>query len=142
MEAIGRQEEADRVPNQPALAGDVIGTVSPIATWAGADRAALRLDLSIYTIEAALRAAYKFTDRSYVYAARDTEAPGVLVVVLTAKAAGTDLSPILGDFLNELLDQRLRCSLDAEFGALRTLIVAQAFSEGNLLDSARPDEGS
>ena len=39
----------------------------------------------------------------------------------------------IGEFFNELLDQQIRFSLDAEFAPLRTLIVAQAFSEGNLL---------
>lgn len=40
-------------------------------------------------------------------------------------------------FVNELTDQQLRTVLEAEFGALRTLVVAQAFSEGNLLDPDR-----
>jgi His-Xaa-Ser system protein HxsD len=45
--------------------------------------------------------------------------------------------------IKELVDQALRVQLEEEFGAVRTLIVAQAFSEGNLLDSdqdaAAPD---
>ena len=36
--------------------------------------------------------------------------------------------------MNELVDQQLRVQLDAEFRDVRTLIVAQAFAEGNLLD--------
>jgi hypothetical protein len=38
------------------------------------------------------------------------------------------------EFRNELLDQQLRCRLEEQFKDVRTLIVAQAFSEANLVD--------
>jgi hypothetical protein len=47
------------------------------------------------------------------------------------------LDSLVGEFCNELTDQQLRVVLEKEFGELRTLIVAQAFSEGNLLDPDR-----
>jgi len=46
---------------------------------------------------------------------------------------------LAGDFSNELIDQRLRERLEQQFGDVRTLIVAQAFAEGNLLDAASAD---
>jgi His-Xaa-Ser system protein HxsD len=144
MEAIGRQEETDRRSYQSEVAEGVRSEgVPPVSEWTfGGTRAALRIDLSIYTVEATLRACYKFTDRCYVFVARDHESEEQLLAVLTAKAPGVDLAAIVGEFGNELLDQRIRGSLDAEFGPLRTLIVAQAFSEGNLLDLARTDGSS
>ena len=53
--------------------------------------------------------------------------------------ARVDERQLTGDFLNELLDQALRERLEAEFGPVRELIVAQAFSEANMLDPVRDD---
>jgi His-Xaa-Ser system protein HxsD len=50
---------------------------------------------------------------------------------------GTAVDSVLTAFTNELGDQQLRNLLENEFGQLRTLIVAQAFSEGNLLNPGR-----
>ena len=59
----------------------------------------------------------------------------------SAKSSGArvDERQLTGDFLNELLDQALRERLEAEFGPVRELIVAQAFSEANMLDPVRDD---
>jgi His-Xaa-Ser system protein HxsD len=100
------------------------------------DRVALEVDASIYSQDAVLRAAYKFTDRCYVF----IEHPGNFVVALTPKDTLASRA-LIGEFCNELLDQQVRESLSREFGDLRTLIVAQAFAEGNLLDKER-DEGN
>ena len=51
--------------------------------------------------------------------------------------AVSDLDHLLGEFANELVDQQLRVRLETQFADMRTLIVAQAFSEGNLLDSTQ-----
>lgn len=104
------------------------------------NRVAFDVDTSIYSLDTVLRAAYKFTDRSYVFVERDEARPAVLIVVLAPKDANGDLVALLGSFANELLDQQVRESLSREFGDIRTLIVAQAFSEGNLLEPQR-DEG-
>ena len=53
---------------------------------------------------------------------------------LIGRSAAADLSVIALEFRNELIDQQLRCTLEQQFKDVRTLIVAQAFSEGNLLD--------
>ena len=52
---------------------------------------------------------------------------------------GGDPKPTLELLVKDLCDQALREDLEREFGAVRTLIVAQAFSEGNLLDPGRDD---
>jgi len=105
----------------------------------GTGAATLRIDTSIYAIPVALRACYKFTDRAYVFVAREGATRGMLLVTLAAKALGTQPSVLIGDLANELIDQRLRQDIADETAPLRELIVAQAFAEGNLFDVQRDD---
>lgn len=112
----------------------------PVALGLGSS-IALEVDTSIYEVSAILRACYKFTDRCYVFLARCLESPHIVSVTLSAKQAGGDLEVIVGELCNELLDQQIREALARESGPIRELIVAQAFSEGNLLDPLR-DEGN
>ena len=96
---------------------------------------AVPIDLSIYSVQAAIRAAYKLTDRAFVYLRRDDEAPdSKLWIFLFGRSANADVRPFVLELMNELVDQQLRVQLDTEFKDVRTLIVAQAFAEGNLLD--------
>jgi His-Xaa-Ser system protein HxsD len=101
------------------------------------------VDTQLYPFAAVMRAAYKFTGQYHVGLRRpeDVNEPKVMVT-LTPKSSGASVDDpqLTGDFLNELLDQAMRERLEAEFGPVRELIVAQAFSETNLLDPAR-DEG-
>ena len=100
-------------------------------------RAAFEVDTAVYGLEALLRTAYKFTDRCYVFV-ESIEGSNRVAVAIAPKSSN-DLQSILGEFYNELLDQRIRESLAQEYGDLRTMIVAQAFAEGNLLDRNRDD---
>jgi His-Xaa-Ser system protein HxsD len=95
---------------------------------------ALEVDSSIYSTAALLRACYKFTDRCYFFVTRAAETPHRLVVVLWQKGGRAPDLDLIGQFSNELCDQQVREQLDREAGALRELIVAQAFAEGNLLN--------
>lgn len=88
----------------------------------------------MYSLKAILAAGYKFSDRFAVLV--DTDGDDRWAVFLIGPD-GTVIETILADFTKELGDQQLRAALEDEFGSLRTLIVAQAFSEGNLLDPAR-----
>ena len=99
---------------------------------------ALEIDRTIFSIEAVLRAAYKFTDRCHLFVQTHDTRPDRWLVVFRSKtgSVGEDL---LGDFANELIDQRLREHLERQFADVRTLIVAQAFAEGNLLEPSRDD---
>jgi His-Xaa-Ser system protein HxsD len=89
--------------------------------------------------KAVSRAAYKFTDRCYLFLSRSE--PGWMKVTLGTKDEKQNLASLLGEFCNELLDQQIREDLAKEAGPIRDLIVAQAFAEGNLLDPQR-DDGS
>jgi len=102
-------------------------------------RVAIEIDTAIYGLDAILRAGYKFTDRCYVFIDRPAKRSDRVVVFLAHKTDAASLEADVGEFCNELLDQQVRQSLAREFGGIRTLIVAQAFSEGNLLDTQRDD---
>jgi His-Xaa-Ser system protein HxsD len=101
----------------------------------------IRIDTTLYPISAVTRAAYKFTARFHVAIRREADDSPWIVVTLTPKipTEATCGRVLIGDFENELIDQRLRETLEAEFGAVRELIVAHAFSDTNLLDPARDD---
>ena len=101
---------------------------------------ALEVDTSIYEPRAILSACYKFTDKAYFFVSRCPEAPSYFAVLISSKDKCEDLGRLVGEICNELIDQQLRQSLAREAGSIRELIVAQAFSEGNLLDPLR-DEG-
>jgi His-Xaa-Ser system protein HxsD len=96
---------------------------------------AFSVDLRLFTSEAVLRAAYKFTDRCHIFL--QSGASDHILMAMMRPKQGVATDPLVGEFANELLDQRLRERLEQQFGNLRTLIVAQAFSEGNLLNDER-----
>lgn len=114
-------------------------STEPEAILLGVDLA-FEVDTTIYELDAVLRVAYQFTDRCYLFIARDEKDPRRLTVYMGAKSADADPAALAGDFSNALIDQQLRAVLAREAGPLRELIVAQAFAEGNLLDPQR-DEG-
>lgn len=92
------------------------------------------VDLSIYGIDAAMRAAHKFTGRCFV--ALQTAGDNILEVRLRPKRLDDDADALIGDFLNELLDQKLRAVISAETAHARDLVMAHALS---LTGFIRPD---
>jgi len=97
---------------------------------------AVAVEPTVYSVDVILKAAYKFTGDYGVFLTRSADLPGALLAVFIAKD-GTVSSDVAHRFANELVDQQIRANLDAQFGPLRTMIVAQAFAEGNLLDPDR-----
>jgi His-Xaa-Ser system protein HxsD len=83
----------------------------------------------VYSVDAILKTAYKFTDRLYIYIG-PLAPEGPRTVALVPKFPSQAMSPIVGEFLNELIDQQLRIGLEHEFGSVRTLIMAEAFADG------------
>jgi His-Xaa-Ser system protein HxsD len=111
-----------------APAGDVSAQI-----WDKGGNAVLEVDATIYPIVVALAAGYKFTDRAYVWL-QSSAHQGRYLVFLKPKSEADDLVQLAGAFSNEMLDQALRHQLEERFAPLRTIITAQAFAEGNLLD--------
>lgn len=97
----------------------------------------LEIDRAIFSLDAVLRASYKFADRCHVFL-RAGERENTVVAMFRSKGA-VRLESAIADFGNELIDQMVREGLERQFGDIRTLLVAQAFSEGNLLDAQRQD---
>ena len=96
---------------------------------------ALRISLSldIYGLEAILRSCYWLTDRCFVYLAPPKE--GLIEITLLAKnAESAKTDQLTWDFLNDLIDQRLRIDINTETRAIREMIVAQAFADVDLID--------
>jgi His-Xaa-Ser system protein HxsD len=111
-------------------------SASSPSIWDAGGHAGLRLDPDIYTVDVALAAGYKFTDRVFVWLQSDPGSGGYIVFLRPKNPQdAANLSALAGEFANELLDQALRERLERQFGSVRTLIVAQAFAEGNLLDA-------
>jgi His-Xaa-Ser system protein HxsD len=103
------------------------------------DAIALEIDTSLYSQRAILRACYKLTDRCYILLTRCTENPSKVCLALSPKKAETAPAPLAGEVCNELIDQQIREELARDMAPLREIIAAQAFAEGNLLDTQRDD---
>ncbi len=99
--------------------------------------AAFEVDSSLFSVPAILRACYKLTDRAWFFLSRCPEAPHRIALTISTKSASTELATVVGDLTNELVDQQIRERLAEQAGPLRELLVAQAFSEGNLLEPER-----
>jgi len=77
----------------------------------------------LYTKNALLRSAYKFTNDYYIHLSVDNEN---YIVDLTSKNEGAMLSS--EEFQNELLSQTVRERVFNETKELRTLLMARAFA--------------
>ena|SRR5216683_6066424 len=97
-----------------------------------ADRLVLHIDSSLYPDEAVFRSCYTFTDRCYLFLERETAA---LKVSFRKRRQSADLDGIVGEFSNELINQRIRHSLARETRPIREMIVSQAFAEARFDDT-------
>lgn len=90
----------------------------------------LRLDTQLYPPSVVFRACYQFTDRAYIYLR--SEKDDEIIIEFRSKRNLIDLSAVVGEFGNELINQRIRAELAHETQHIRELIVSQAFSEADL----------
>jgi His-Xaa-Ser system protein HxsD len=84
----------------------------------------LRLDGRVYSLDAIKRAAY---DMSHL-AAFNIYHDKATQVTLKIKVCSHAPSDILETLLNKVLDHQIRIDMDRQFGPLREIIAAQAFS--------------
>ena len=92
----------------------------------------IRIDLTVYRLNAVKKAAYKFGDRCSIEICSTDEHD--VIVTLRPKKLLESLQQLRGEFMNEVLDQELREVVATETEAVRNLILAQAFSQTSLLD--------
>src|SRR5262249_13832382 len=97
--------------------------------------ACIQIQLKVYPLEVLFRVCYAFTDRCYLFLQSDEDDTNV-EIWFTRKETGDDLRVVVGDFSNELINQRVRLDIAEETRGIRELIVAQAFAEADLLDRA------
>lgn len=141
MADFDRRKEEDRPEDHDRGLGQGIqvGPVGPYAWSLDGAHVALRVDTRLFSADALLRTAYKFTDRCYVLLQLDQARPELAWAILAAKPGLRDVQAVVGEFANELVDQQLRERLGREFGPIQTMVVAQAFAEGNLIEPDRDD---
>jgi His-Xaa-Ser system protein HxsD len=93
------------------------------------------VDTTLYSSDALFRACYKFTDRGYLFLRR--AGADAVAVAFRKRTPEADLGRMVGEFANELIDQRLRALVAEQTRNVRELIVAQAFAEARFTSSAR-----
>ncbi len=81
-----------------------------------------------------MRALYWFTDRYRVSVSCADD--GTLSVCFNVKPDAVGIDDLASEFQNALLDAQLRLEIGEETAAIRNLIVAKAFAEGELLEDA------
>lgn len=99
-------------------------------THDGRDRL-VRVDLGIYTLDALLRTAYRLSGNAFLHLQR--EADDVVVVRMRPRRPDYDPDTLIREFLNTVLDQRLRAIVSAETTKTRDLIMAHALSRTTLV---------
>ena len=88
-------------------------------------RLLLRVSKALYSHEAILTTAYKFTDNCYIHVdSLDSDYYGVF---FTAKEPSIDLFSQVNDFYNELADQQIRYNLCQSNRSIKELIIKKAF---------------
>ncbi|MFA5974604.1 MAG: His-Xaa-Ser system protein HxsD [Elusimicrobiota bacterium] len=92
------------------------------------------IDPSLYLEQVVFKTCYVFIDRCYIHLAHDER--GQILVTIQLKDVNHRDSDVAGEFLNELINQRLRRDINSEVGVVRQLLVAAAFDEGNLGDNS------
>jgi len=98
----------------------------------------LKLNNTLYSDEIIFRAVYSFTGRCTILL--DRIDPDHVLVHFTGGEPSA-LSSLVGEFANELIDQRVRADVANETRAIRELIVAQAFAEADLPPLKLPPDG-
>jgi His-Xaa-Ser system protein HxsD len=92
------------------------------------------IDLGVYRLSALQKTAYRLADRCTVVIG---SVDGAIVPVSLAFPSGTgeeDAKSVARLFFQELLDQELREQIGSETGAIRSLILAHAFSKTDLVN--------
>lgn len=95
-----------------------------------AEQIKLRIDPRIYSLSAVKKAIYDFTDRAFIEITIESDnAIGLSVRLKELSTPNT-----IQELLNHILDHQVRIDLEAEFGSLRDIIAAQAFTPCSSLE--------
>jgi len=113
---------ASRVDGAPECEGELVN-----------GEIALVLDLRSYRLSAVKKTAYRFADRFTAVLGSPENDRLSLSLRFKANVAESAAREVTRQFFQELLDQELRELVAAETNAIRTLILAHAFSNVDLI---------
>jgi His-Xaa-Ser system protein HxsD len=91
------------------------------------------LDLRVYRLAAIKKAAYRFADRFTAILGSPDQDRLAVSLRFKANVAEDAAREVTRQFFQELLDQELREHIADETNAVRTLILAHAFSNADLI---------
>ncbi len=86
----------------------------------------ITINTSIYSIEAIHSAAHQFTGNYHVLVTMNSD--NTVTVIFESKRKTANVIEDLKEFTNSLMDHQVRLNLDKNYGKIRDLIVAHAFS--------------
>ena len=94
----------------------------------------LEIDKGVYDLDTVKQAAYKFTDScSFEFSVDDNV---ILVkITITEPLSNEQIKKIIQKFDNEILDQDLRKTIAKKTEHIRNVILANAFSNTNFIES-------
>ena len=99
----------------------------------------IKIDLSVYTLNAVLKTCYLFLDQCYLFVDSVEEETNQVKVYFAPISEVDDLNELIGEFSNRLLWQEVRQKVAVETQVVRELIVAQALAEANILDQTQSE---
>ena len=89
------------------------------------------VDPSAYSVETVMKTCYLFLDQCYLFV--EPEGEDKIKVYFTPLNSADNMLELIGEFSNRLIWQETRSRVAAETQAIKELIVAQAFSEANII---------
>ena len=85
----------------------------------------LNFDKNVYSIEAILKAIYKFTNECYIQI--NSSDANSHRISFSLKENSSDLKKQINEFSNELIDQQVRFNLDKANHKIKEMIIRKAF---------------
>ena len=103
--------------------------------WVGEDTLGhyveVKLEVDLYPLNSILKSTYWYTDKCFLFIQWNDREHKVLRIILRSKEEATEeeLHDLAGEFLNSVLDQRIRSLVEDETKEVKAIIVKKAFSE-------------
>lgn len=102
---------------------------------------AFTINCNIYNRDTIMKVAYLFIDRYYVYLDFIREQPGYMQIELSPKkGVHSKTKEAAGEFMNELLNQKLRDEIEKKTESVRELVLARALYTSYLDESEDEEE--